>query len=371
MKRVSLGLILAVAAAVTVSFGEETEEVGKEAKKKEPETIFSTVSARKKKEKAKGRRGMEKGGSKFVKSTSKFIPEASKREHYLIRILVEFDDDGPSKKERDSLIWSDLKGKHFVVLFADAKKSVMSDLSVRLEGEKAFARKVLRNAERYYNRIAKTLGFARRTGFWTWENRVRIFVYPSNPSYMKDASRPKWSRGMTDYNARTITGYHTWREDEFLDEILPHELTHLIFRDFVGFGGEISLWLDEGVAQLLEREGKKRIESRWLAKELEWKKRLLPIRDLVVVTSFRLRHEMSTRAVREFYVQSLSLVDFMIEKYGSTRFEKFCRQLKMGKRLDGALKSTYPSSLKTLENLQKRWHQFLREDVTKREEEEE
>ena len=42
---------------------------------------------------------------------------------------------------------------------------------------------------------------------------------------------------------------------------MPHEITHLIFRDYVGFQGEVPVWLDEGVAQWEEPAKRKVVRS--------------------------------------------------------------------------------------------------------------
>ena len=60
-------------------------------------------------------------------------------------------------------------------------------------------------------------------------------------------------------------------------------------------------------------------------------------------------------AVRYFYMQSVSLVDFMIRRHGAQSFTVFCRGLKDGKTLDAALKSAYPNSIGDLKELEEKW----------------
>ena len=176
----------------------------------------------------------KRDSSGLLRSDSKLIREKKEKERYLIRVLIQLGADRPeeepSKRQHEEILWKDIKSKHFIIYYAAAQRGASSDAMAKLEDEESYARKAARNAERYYYAIAKTLGYQRRTDFWTWDNRVKIFIYPSNPAYLKDSDRPKWSRGMTDYAGRKIIGYHTWREDEFLEEILPHELAHMIFQ---------------------------------------------------------------------------------------------------------------------------------------------
>ncbi|MDB4349908.1 hypothetical protein OAA99_03040, partial [Omnitrophica bacterium] len=128
--------------------------------------------------------------------------------------------------------WKELDSDHFVIYYTQDEK---------------FAKEVTRNAEDYYKDIATDLGYPRYSEFWTWANRVKIYIYPDHASFLKASGQPQWSHGMADYTKKKILSY-LWSE-MFIDSILPHEIAHLVFRDFVGFTGKIPLWLDEGVAQ--------------------------------------------------------------------------------------------------------------------------
>ena len=138
--------------------------------------------------------------------------------------------------------WQELKGDHFIVFFI---------------GEDKFAEEVLDNAEVYYKRIAFKLGYDRYSDFWTWDKRVNIYIYRDHNAYLKFSGQPDWSHGMADYTNKQILSY-IWGKN-FIESLLPHEIAHLVFRDFVGFKGEVPLWLDEGVAQWAEKENVMRI----------------------------------------------------------------------------------------------------------------
>ena len=167
--------------------------------------------------------------------------------------------------------------------------------------------------------------------------------------------------------------------DRFLDSVLPHELTHLIFRDFVGFKGEVPLWLDEGVAQW-EEEVKRDWIKRGLREHLG-KRTLLSLKYMMDL-DIRLIKDTDTvyfhantiddkpgfividgrNLIELFYLQSASLVGFLIEVYGSDSFTDFCRQLRDGKTLEKALRLAYPNSLNSLAELEKGWLKYLREE---------
>ncbi len=250
--------------------------------------------------------------------------------------------------------WEELKGKHFIVYHVSAKEGGASD-------SESFAKKTLRKAESCYKNTAQELGYERRSDFWTWDNRVKIYIFAKGETFTKATNQPKWSKGMADYTNKRILGFQQKNEKEFLEGILPHEVGHLVFRDFIGFKSDVPLWLDEGVAQWQE-EAKRKI-ARLAAMELGKRKELIALKDLTEIDQQRLRESKVKNAVRNFYIQSAALVDMMITKYGTDPFTKFCRELRDGKSVGNALKKAYPSSVKSLEALQKEFLRYVAEDA--------
>ena len=256
--------------------------------------------------------------------------------------------------------WQELKGEHFIIYYIS---------------DEAFARKVRDTAEIYYRQIALDLGYPRYSEFWLWDKRVKIYLYPDHSSFLKATGQPEWSQGMADYGKKEIVGYNL--SQIFLDSILPHEMAHLIFRDFVGFKGEIPLWLDEGVAQWAEKN--KRAYIKKLIKKAYDEDRLLSLEDIMKldIRNIRAQDEVYVRSttsktgeprvlflsgdslVNLYYLESVSLVGFLIETFGSDSFSHFCRQLRDGKRINEALTSTYPNYIRSLEDLERRWRKYL------------
>ena len=259
--------------------------------------------------------------------------------------------------------WAELKGDHFIVYFA---------------GDEDLAKNVLNKAEYYYSKIATDLGYPRYSEFWTWDKRTKIYIYPDRDSFIKASGQPSWSVGMADYLAKSITSYTN--SEGFLDSLLPHEIAHLIFRDFVGFAGEVPLWLDEGVAQWEEAEStRKRIKE--LAKDLLNKDALIKLTYIMRIDTRLIKDDSrvyirptistngqqgivflsSQNMVNTFYIEAASLVGFMMEKYGSQRFSDFCRRLKEGKSMDEAISSTYAEFVRDLKELEQEWVKYISE----------
>ena len=235
--------------------------------------------------------------------------------------------------------WDVVSAKHFLVYHMDTERVAA-----------AWARR----AETEYRRIRKDLGLTKYDEFWLWDKRIRIFVYPSRREFLEDSGAPAWAAGKASYGAREIATFA--KSEDFLQSVLPHELTHLVLRDFMGMEGDAPLWLHEGVAQW-EEPGVRRHAHRD-ARRLLRRNRLLPVRELADVTSTDLQGPQ--RAVL-FYKQSVSLVGYLMEVYGADRFRVFCGHLRDGKGLEEALRFTYPGTVRTIQELEEGWIRFLQE----------
>lgn len=219
-------------------------------------------------------------------------------------------------------------------------------------GQEEFAKEVAKAAEGYYKDIADILDFPRYKDFWLWEERAKIYLYKDKEGYLRYTASPSWSGGCAYYNKREIHSYQG--SPQFLDSILPHELTHLIFREFMGPGGQIPLWLDEGVACYLERA--KRIKATQTMRGLVGEGRHIPIETLAFM---RPAKETDSETAGIFYMEATSLVEFMIEIFGRRGFGIFCRQLRDGKDFEEALIFAYPSAIRNLQDLERRWAEYV------------
>jgi hypothetical protein len=233
--------------------------------------------------------------------------------------------------------WKSEKSTHFIVYYKDAP----------LE----FIEKVIKYAEDYYQQIASNLGF-NRYEFWLWENRAKIYIYRDAPDYQfHDKGQPRWSGGEANFQERTIRTYPL--AAGFFDSMLPHELGHIIFREFIGFKSIIPLWLDEGVASYQEEA--RRFGSENQVKKAIKENKFIPLSEL---SRLDLRESGDTEFISLFYAESVSIVDYLIKRYGKTTFTYFCRSLRDGKGLREALRSNY--SFNDLSELNNNWLHYLK-----------
>jgi hypothetical protein len=233
--------------------------------------------------------------------------------------------------------WNSVKSTHFVISYRGAP----ADFCEQVAGE----------AERCYDRITDDLGFL-RYDFWLWDNRARIFIFDNAQQYQSSASGlPAWSAGAAIPQEKTI--YAFYGKNNFFEHILPHEIGHIIFREFVGFQNRaVPQWLDEGAAEYQERNTMARP---YLAAYVGRAGRLIPLTQLSAISP----HQLTDRATVElFYAEAVGVIDFLIKRYGKDSFVQFCRSLRDMRDLDRALSYSY--SISGVADLDKRWQEYLK-----------
>lgn len=258
--------------------------------------------------------------------------------------------------------WQEIKGDHFIIYLAK---------------DDSFGRDVLHAAEKAYQEIAANLGYPRTSEFWTWERRVKIYIHKDKADYLKATKEAEWSEGVADYVKREIHSY--LRSKDLLYTTLPHEIAHLVLRDFVGFGPNIPVWLDEGVAQWAENDATKQTVKQRAA-DLFDKDNLLSLKDVfnmnihwiaqqkkrLFLRWVKTKYDTPTVLVlsadvlvNTFYITSGSLVGYLLETFGASRFSDFCRELRDGKTVEEAIAIAYPDHFKNIAELENGWRRSL------------
>jgi len=227
--------------------------------------------------------------------------------------------------------WQVVRSSHFLVMHT---------------GNEAMAGSVSEKAEAYYTTIAADLGYTRYQNFWVWDNRVKILIYPTVQAFATACQAPAWAVGRANYERHEIASYRQSGEG-FLSVLLPHELSHLILSDCIGTT-HVPLWLTEGFAQW-EQEGRKTnapTRENWLK--------------ISALVTADIRQDTDRDRVALFYVQSASLVGYMIKSYGGEAFGNFCKALRDGKTVNSALATTYPGDIPSLDTLEQKWLNSIR-----------
>lgn len=240
--------------------------------------------------------------------------------------------------------WTEIKGDHFIVYYENKE-------------DRDISQDILNRAESYYHKIAEQIGYARYQNYWTWEGRVKIYLFPDQEAFTKETGQPAWSLGFAFRDShvlekKMIVTYK--QEEDFLDGVLPHEISHLIVRDFIGFEKKIPAWFDEGLAQLQEKN--KFQAANRVMHNLVKSKKYLPLEELLAKEKSR---DEDPLKVAIFYAQSISLLDFLINKYGNEEFIQLCKAFKDGKTSEEALKTTYSTVIDSMAGLEEKWLDYL------------
>lgn len=233
--------------------------------------------------------------------------------------------------------WNEKHSQHFFVYYKD----------VPIE----FVKEVMDAAEEYYIKITQDLKFTRYKS-WAYEERAKIYIYEDQEDYMRSAHQAGWSSGAAFTKSRIIRTFPS--AAGFFDSLLPHELGHIIFREFVGDKVSLPLWFEEGVAMYQEKS------QRWGAHKTVRN----ALDDGTFIPLMELNRRLLMNGVDEqtaqlFYAEAASVVYFLIKEFGENRFESFCRKLQYGNTFMESLKRTY-GRFNTIEELNQTWVDYLK-----------
>ena len=137
-------------------------------------------------------------------------------------------------------------------------------------------------------------------------------------------------------------------------EGMIHEMTHLLIDDALTSPlGRLPAWLNEGLAMYFEGPNAWRERT---VQDAYNRGRLMPLRSMGAVPGV-------PSDVRRFYAQSWSVVDFMVETYGTERMTALLGAIDSGMDTDEAVRVAYDMSLNELES---RWKRQLGGGVIER-----
>lgn len=240
-------------------------------------------------------------------------------------------------KEKDFL---QLRCDHFVI---DYHKQVDND----------YILKVKNIAEKYYKIITQEFNVI-RSELWLWNNRAQIFVAKDKESYLKEFGCFSWSSACVDYQGKII---YTYADQSRFIPIFIHELTHIIFREYIGSVGS-TLWLDEGIAVYMEdRYGGRGYKEKlkFLSRAIN-KNNHIGLSELFSINSGILNNK-TDDYLNLFYIEAFSVVNFIIEKYGRHSFSNLLFYLKKSYSLEEALKRAL-YNLESIKDLEEQWKKF-------------
>jgi len=121
-----------------------------------------------------------------------------------------------------------------------------------------------------------------------------------------------WAAGFAVPDVAEIYVYVMDKRTDLRNNLLPHELTHIIHKNYIGIYNYQPVWLSEGLARCQEKDGLK--EAKRLVGNLS-DNEVIPLSKLA---SMDVR-KYSGGVVSIFYAESALLVDVIREKYGQRK----------------------------------------------------
>ena len=178
-----------------------------------------------------------------------------------------------------------------------------------------------------------------------------IVVYGSQDEYRKKTGQPDWSGGVAVGNAiYTFMGPR-------LEAVLSHEITHLIWFEYMGRVNQDYRWVNEGLAVYQENKalGTRGQSDIFSALRGNLRSQPLPMDQMIhLVPATERAYEVSL-----WYAQAESMTRFMIERGGRIGFSQFLNALRYDKTLDQAIAEGFPGSWRSLADLETDWKRSL------------
>jgi len=203
-------------------------------------------------------------------------------------------------------------------------------------------------AEEAYNRIMTD------TGLYSFKPRglYQIVVYGTQDEYRKKTGQPEWSAGVAVGNA-----IYTFVSPR-LEGVLSHEMTHLIWFEFMG--GRLSQeqrWVNEGLAVY---EESKALDPRggtemFASVRPSLRSQPIPMDQLMrLVPATERAYDVSL-----WYAQAEDMIRYMIQRGGRIGFSQFLTALRDGKDFDRAMGEGFPGQWRNLEDFDVQWRRSL------------
>ncbi len=203
------------------------------------------------------------------------------------------------------------------------------------------AAEILEAAEAQYNRIMGD------TGLYSFRPRglYEIVIYADAGEYHRKTQFAAWSAGLTVDNA--IYSY----DGPHLAGVLAHEMTHLIFHEYMG-GSPLELrWINEGLAVYEEAQATGHRALATFPRQLQ----PVPFDQMAALVPASERE----REVNRWYQQVGDVAGFMIERGGRIGFSQCLAALKERKGIDEAVRLGFAGIWSGMSALEAAWQGSL------------
>jgi len=210
-------------------------------------------------------------------------------------------------------------------------------------GDRSFAQELIDAADEALGRLADDIGVS-------LEQPVRFYIYASTQDLQGALVYPQeWTGGVAFPDYGTIAIGISPSNLEWGKRAIAHELGHLVVHQAVsGPYGDLPTWLDEGLAQ--NAEGQLRSDLQQRLEQAVAHDTLFSVRS--IASSFPADREEAELC----YAESYSVVQFLLNSYGSDKMLELLDVFKEGSAYDNALLAVYGFDMDGLNAL---WRESL------------
>jgi hypothetical protein len=207
------------------------------------------------------------------------------------------------------------------------------------------ATQIADQADQDYSRIMQD------TGLYSYMSgaQYHITVYASPDEYHTKTAMPLWSGGVTVGNE--IYSF----QGPNLRSTLAHEMTHVIFNEFMVSSHPELRWINEGLAVYEEiQSSSPEAAAAWETQMAQTKKGNMTFAQMLQTAPLE---EKKPDDVSLWYAQAASVTAYMLNVGGRLGFQAFLTALKSGSQADAALSTAFPGRWGTMANLEPAWRQ--------------
>jgi hypothetical protein len=205
-------------------------------------------------------------------------------------------------------------------------------------------------AELFYRLAKQDLGITEDS----FERKARIYVFLNEQTwtgFVGAARLDRWTGSLQAGNELFVCSRANQKLD--LSPALPHEITHLVVRRFVG---DLPLWLEEGVAQFAGRRARAHYVRTRMNAQMRMPLGMVPRDEFIRLRELTgaVDYPADADRVKTFYLESELLVRFLrFQPGGAEAFLKFLRLQSQGRQFASALDQVYGRQFRDMDALER------------------
>lgn len=214
------------------------------------------------------------------------------------------------------------------------------------------AKTVAKRVEETLKQVTEQLQYTKLN--WR-RQKCKVFVFDDGEAWTEfvkaSGTSHEWAAGFA-YGALREVYMHAGEPDDMLNRVLPHELTHVIHREYAGDEDVyLPLWLLEGLACANQFAGKGHLLE--LARGAVGSPHFIQLGRLTALQNY----PRQSGEIDLFYAESLTLVEFIIERFGHDGLVRLHKKLRSTDEFDKLVKRAFRMKV---DEFEREWLAFIR-----------